>query len=77
MIAFNLMSLFKQVVVKDKIRATLKTLRYSTFGIGSYIVKKGSQRILKMALNMRRRSWITRLWEQAGNIKPPFISIKT
>lgn len=73
MLAFNLMSLFKQIVIKDKVRPTLKTLRYNTFGIGSYIVKNGTQRILKMALNMRRRSWITRLWEQAQNIEAPFI----
>ena len=38
MIAFNLMSLFKQVVVKDKIRRTLKTLRYSCLSIGSYCI---------------------------------------
>ena len=77
MIAFNLMSLFKQVVVKDKVRPTLKTLRYKTFAIGSYITKNGTERILKMSLNMRRRCWITRLWEQADNIKAPFINLQT
>lgn len=77
MIAFNLMSLFKQVVVKDKARPTLKTLRYKTFGIVSYIINNGTELILKMSLNMRRLSWITRLWEQAGDIESPFINLKT
>ena len=77
MIAFNLMSLFKQVVVKDKVRPTLKTLRYKTLGIGSYFIKNGTERILKMSLNKRRRSWITRLWEQAGDIESPFIKLET
>jgi hypothetical protein len=75
MIAFNLMSLFKQVIIKDKIRPTLKTIRYSCLAIGSYITKNGRDRILKMSLNIKRRSWITRLWENAGGIEPPFINI--
>lgn len=77
MVAYNLMSLFKQVVVQDKVRPTLKTLRYKTLGIGSYIVKNGTERILKMSINMRRRSWITRLWKQAGEVESPFINLQT
>jgi hypothetical protein len=77
MIAYNLMSLFKQVLVQNKVRPTLKTLRYSCLGIGSYIVKNGTQRILRMSVNMRRRSWITRLWENADKIQFPFIELKT
>ncbi len=75
MIAFNLMSLFKQAVLKDKIRPTLKTIRYSCLAIGSYIIKNGRERILKMSLNIKRRSWITQLWENAAGIQPPFINI--
>lgn len=76
MVAYNLMSLFKQVVVKDKVRPTLKTLRYSCLAVGSYIVKNGTQKILKMSVNMRRRSWIARLWETANNIQSPFIKLQ-
>jgi hypothetical protein len=75
MVAYNLMSLFKQVIVKDKVRPTLKTLRYSCLGIGSYIVKNGSERILKMSVNMKRRSWITKLWENSDTISSPFINL--
>jgi len=75
MVAYNLMSLFKQVIVQDKVRPTLKTLRYSCLGIGSYIVKNGSERILKMSLNMKRRSWITKLWENGNTISSPFINL--
>jgi hypothetical protein len=77
MVAYNLMSLFKQVVVQDKVRPTLKTLRYSCLGIGSYIVKNGRDRILRMSVNMRRRSWITRLWETADKVQSPFIKLQT
>jgi hypothetical protein len=75
MIAFNLMNLFKQVVVKDKIKPTLKTLRYSCLAIGSYITQSGRDRILKMSLNIKRRSCIRKLWENAGGIQPPFINL--
>jgi hypothetical protein len=75
MIAFNLMSLFKQVIIKDKIRPTLKTIRYSCLAIGSYITNSGRDRILKMSLNIKRRSWITKLWENAGAIQQPFLTI--
>jgi hypothetical protein len=77
MIAFNLMSLFKQVILKDKVRPMLKTIRYSCLGIGAYIINNGRDRILKMALNIKRRSWITTLWENAADIKSPFINIPT
>ena len=77
MIAFNLMSLFKQVIIKDKVRPMLKTIRYSCLGIGAYIIKNGRDRILKMALHIKRRSWITTLWENAADIESPFINIPT
>jgi len=75
MIAYNLMSLFKQVVIPTKSKPTLKTLRYTTINIGSYLVKNGRNRILKMSLQMKRRKWITTLWQNIDDIKMPFICI--
>lgn len=75
MIAYNLMSLFKQVVIPTKSKPTLKTLRYTTINIGSYLVKNGRNRILKMSLQMKRRKWITTLWQNIDDIKKPFIYI--
>jgi hypothetical protein len=75
MVAFNLMSLFKQVVVKQKAKPTLKTLRYTTLGIGSYLIQDGRQRILKMSLHMKRRAWITNLWNNIDTIPKPFINL--
>lgn len=75
MVAYNLMSLFKQIIVQDKVRPTLKTLRYKCLGIGSYMVLNGRDRILKMSLHMKRRSWITKLWNNTDHIKSPFINL--
>jgi hypothetical protein len=37
MIAYNLMSLFRQIVFKSKSQATLSTLRFKCFALGSWI----------------------------------------
>jgi hypothetical protein len=75
MVAYNLMSLFKQVIIRDKVRPTLKTIRYTTLGIGSYLVQNGRERILKMSLHMKRRNWITHLWTKLNHIDNPFINL--
>lgn len=75
MIAYNLMSLFKQVVITNKKNPTLKTIRFTTINIGSYLVQNGRDRILKMSLHMKRRNWITRLWETIDDIKYPFLNL--
>lgn len=72
MIAYNLMSLFKQAVVKGSPQPQLKTLRYTVFAIGGYITRNGDQRVLKLALAMRRRQWISALWESAQTFDWPF-----
>lgn len=62
MIAYNLISLFRQVVLNTKVESRMKTLRYQIFAIGGYVVKNGNQRLLKLSLAMKRREWFTGLW---------------
>ena len=62
MMAYNFISLFRQVVLNTKVEQRMKTLRYKVFAIGGYIVKNGSQRILKLSLAMKRREWFTGIW---------------
>jgi len=40
MIAYNLMSLFRQAVVCSKVQPTLKIMRYRIFTISEYIIRK-------------------------------------
>ena len=56
------MSLFRQVILTTRIHQQLKTLRYKVFAIGSYNIKDGNERILKLSLAMKRRSWFEGLW---------------
>lgn len=50
MVAYNLMSLFKQGVMPTKVKPTLKAIRFTTLNVGSYLVKNGRDRVLKMSL---------------------------
>jgi hypothetical protein len=63
-IAYNFMSLFKQVIIGEKVRNRLSTLRYKMLAIPSYLKESGNKVILKMALQMNRRAWIRKLWEK-------------
>lgn len=71
MMAYNIISLFRQVVLGQKVHQQMKTLRYNVFAIGGYIVKNGHQRILKLSLAMKRREWFTGLWMNTNYINTP------
>lgn len=75
MMAYNFISLFRQVVLNTKVHEQMKTLRYKVFAIGGYIIKNGNQRILKLSLAMKRREWFTGLWMNTNNIKSPPVFI--
>lgn len=64
-IAYNIMSLFKQVVMKSNVEHRLKTIRYKILSIGSYFVKRGNQRILRLSLPIKRRQAFIGLWENS------------
>ena len=70
MMAYNFISLFRQTVLGTKVHERMKTLRYHVFAIGGYIVKNGSQRILKLSLAMKRREWFTGLWNNVKIFNP-------
>ena len=68
-IAYNFMSLFKQFVINEKVRNRLSTLRYKLLAIPAYIDESTDKVIVKMALQMKRRAWIKKLWEKSSNFE--------
>ena len=69
MMAYNLMSLFRQGVmrsdaVSDKpdVQYTLKTLRYKLFAKAAYITNNGRKKMINMAVAMQHREWFEGLW---------------
>lgn len=73
MMAYNLMSLFRQVVLQQRVQSTMKTIRYQVLAIGSYLVKDGNARILKLSLAMKRRQWFSGLWSVAQTFPLPYV----
>jgi len=80
MLAFNLMSLFRQVVLRSTvIRAgkqhpvqhTLSTLRHQLFAKAGRIVQRKSGTVLKLAMTMQPRAWFEGLWNQASSFEIP------
>lgn len=72
MLAYNLMSLFRQAILKGKTQQFLSTIRYKTFAIGGYVVKNGNSRILKLSLAMQRRQWFKGLWSSTDYMELPY-----
>jgi hypothetical protein len=73
MLAYNIMSLFRQFVLQSKTQHTLSTLRFKTFAVGAYFEKIKGKFVLKMALNTKRREWFTGLWNQSNQVNLPFV----
>lgn len=73
MLAYNLMSLFRQAVIGTKVQHFMKTLRYKVFAIGAYMIKDGNSRVLKLSLAMKRREWFTGLWSSTELLSWPFV----
>ncbi|MDR0347993.1 MAG: IS1380 family transposase [Tannerella sp.] len=60
-IAYNFMSLVRQVIIGGKIRHRLSTLRYKLPAIHASIENAENKVIINMALQMNRRLWIRKL----------------
>jgi Transposase DDE domain group 1 len=79
MLAFNLMSLLRQVLLKTSavkhssqtVQHTLQTLRYKLFAKSAYITTESRKPILNMAVAMQQRAWMQGLWEGAKTFDLP------
>ena len=73
MLAYNLMSLLRQVLLKtsavkhssNTVQHTLQTLRYKLFTKAAYITTESRKPILNLALAMQQRAWMQGLWDAA------------
>jgi hypothetical protein len=79
MMAYNLMSLFRQVALKASViqshgkdvQHTLKTLRFKLFAKAGYITTEGRKNIIKLAVAMRQRQWFEGVWNQSKSFDLP------
>ena len=79
MLAYNLMSLLRQVLLKtsavkhssNNIQHTLQTLRYKLFAKPAYITTESRKPILHMAVAMQQRTWMQGLWDASKAFEIP------
>jgi hypothetical protein len=79
MIAYNLMSLLRQVLLKASVvkhssvtvQHRLQTLRYKLFAKAAYITTESRRPILNMAVAMQQRAWFEGLWDAAKTFELP------
>lgn len=71
MLAYNLMSLFRQAVLRSRVQHTLSTLHGLVLAIGGSWHKDASQNRLMLSVPRRKRAWFSGLWTNAS--APPVI----
>jgi hypothetical protein len=72
MMAYNLMAIFKQLVMRTEKGRMLSTIRFQCIAIGSYLVKRGSQKVMKLSAEGRRRHFLAHFFENLETLHPPF-----
>ena len=71
MLAYNLISLFRQAVMRAKVQPTLLTLHQQVLAVGASWHRDPERNILMLSVPRRRRAWFDGLWTNAGH--PPVI----
>jgi len=72
MLAYNLISLFRQVILTQRIQPRLQTIRFQCFALGSWIGKKYRKKVLKLSVPAQRRPWFEGLFSKITDFGPPF-----
>lgn len=72
LMAYNLMALFRQVVLKSKSQATLSTLRFKCFALGAWITKHARITTLKISAIGEKRRWLDALFDIVPKKTPPY-----
>jgi hypothetical protein len=68
MLAYNLMSVFRHAVLRQKVHQTLSTLHHTVLAVGAYWDKPSENKkpALRLAITKKRRPWFEGLWAHAG-----------
>lgn len=73
MVAYNLMSLFRNFALNHHKKATLRTLKTYCFALGAWTANHANRKVLKIALPAKKRDWMNGLFSQIKGLSPPFL----
>lgn len=71
-IAYNLLSLFRKLVLQGSSQPTLSSLRSHCFALGAWISSHARKRTLKISLHPKKRPWLDGLFSKTDSLAPPF-----
>ncbi|HEY2679865.1 MAG TPA: IS1380 family transposase [Candidatus Udaeobacter sp.] len=74
LLAYNLMALFRQLVLGTAARHTMSTLRFQCFAIGASLGREGRRQVLRLGLSPPKRPWFEGLFAAAQQIVPPWLT---
>lgn len=72
LLAYNIMALFKQKVMTGPVKHQLSTIRFQCIAIGSYLVRNGRNKVMKLSAEGKRRHFLEHFFDQVEILKPPF-----
>jgi hypothetical protein len=72
LLAYNLMSLFRQALLQAPKAIRLATMRFQCFAIGSWIGRKARKKILRIGLACERRPWFEGLFAKIEQFHSPW-----
>ena len=75
-LAYNMISLFRQVSSEKPKHQRLQTLRLNCYAVGAWMTKKGNSKVLKMAVPVKKRKWMDGIFAKVDEVSWP-LSLKT
>lgn len=72
MVAYNIMTLFKQAIMNSERNHRLPTIRFQCIAIGSYLTRRSRKLVMKLSAEGRRRHFLEHLFEKLEVIRPPY-----
>lgn len=72
LVAYNLMSLFRQALLQAPHAVKMSTMRFQCFALGAWIGGRGRKKVLRISLDARRRPWFEGLFAKIGAFRCPW-----
>ena len=70
-LAYNIISLFRQVSSEKPKHQRLQTLRLNCYAVGAWMTKNGNSKVLKMAIPIKKRKWMDGIFSKVDETELP------
>ena len=70
-LAYNLISLFRQISSEKPKQQRLQTLRLNCYAVGAWMTKRGNSQVLKMAVPIKKRKWMDGIFAKLDELDLP------